>query len=228
MNSEESINPYIATDVLGIYSNICLRIRKKMFKAFMQIAKPDAKTTVLDVGVTCDKRRDSNFFEKLYPYSNKITAVGTEEASFLEQDFPGLKFIKIDETNDFKLSFTDKSFDLVVSFATLEHVGSRDCQHRFILELCRLGHAVCVTTPNRWFPLEFHTVLPFIHWLPAPWFRAICRAAGKEFLAQEKNLNLLSDKEVLKMFPENFKVSIRLFRLFGLVSNLMFYGEQLK
>ncbi len=23
-----------------------------------------------------------------------------------------------------------------------------------------------VTTPNRWFPIEFHTVLPLVHWLP--------------------------------------------------------------
>ena len=26
--------------------------------------------------------------------------------------------------------------------------------------------SVFVTTPNRWFPLEVHTLLPFVHWLP--------------------------------------------------------------
>ena len=33
-------------------------------------------------------------------------------------------------------------------------------------ELCRVARRVFVTTPNRWFPLDPHTLLPFAHWLP--------------------------------------------------------------
>jgi hypothetical protein len=33
-------------------------------------------------------------------------------------------------------------------------------------ELCRVSQRVFVTTPNRWFPLEVHTLLPVVHWLP--------------------------------------------------------------
>ncbi len=49
-----------------------------------------------------------------------------------------------------------------------------------------------MTTPNRWFPVEFHTVLPLLHWLPPAAFRAILRSLGKEFYAREETLNLLS------------------------------------
>jgi len=42
--------------------------------------------------------------------------------------------------------------------------------------VCRRG--VFLTTPNRWFPVEFHTVLPLVHWLPKPQFRALLRKLG--------------------------------------------------
>jgi hypothetical protein len=49
-----------------------------------------------------------------------------------------------------------------------------------------------VTTPNRWFPIEFHTVLPFLHWLPARSYRRALIRLNREFFAAEENLNLLS------------------------------------
>lgn len=223
MPSVEKNNPYIAPDFLGIYSSLSWHVRKKIFAAFMEEAHPTPETCILDVGVTSDRRRDSNFFEKLYPYPEKIIAIGTEDASFLEKEFPGLKYIKTDGT---KIPFPDKSFDLVVSFATIEHVGSRENQHKFIAELCRLGFAVCIATPNRWFPIEFHTVLPFAHWLPSTWFRFLCRCLGKNFLAQEENLNLLTESETISLFPSGIKkISVKRIRLFGLVSNLLFYAK---
>ena len=66
------------------------------------------------------------------------------------------------------LPFSDGEFDLGFSNAVVEHIaGGRAGQRRFVHELCRVSHSVFVTTPNRWFPLEVHTLLPFVHWLPA-------------------------------------------------------------
>jgi hypothetical protein len=222
MQLEDKNNPYIAPDLLGFYSALSWHVRKKIFAAFMEYARPTEDTSVLDVGATSDRRRDSNFFEKLYPYPHRITAIGTEDAFFLQEEFPGLKYVKTDGA---KIPFPDKSFDLVVSFATLEHVGSRDSQRRFISELCRLGSAVCIATPNRWYPIEFHTVLAFVHWLPPVWFRFLCRWIGKEFLAREENLNLLTEKETIPLFPAGLNISVKRIRLLGLVSNLVFYAK---
>ena len=211
---------YVQDNFLGLPEKYSLRTRLRMFDSLMNLACPSSETTILDVGVTCDQRKDSNFFEKLYPYTKKITAVGKEDCAFLEKDFPGLKFLKIDGS---RLPFQDKSFDLAVSFATIEHVGNRQRQKDFICELSRVSRQCCISTPNRWYPLEFHSMAPFIHWLPPSVFRLILRCIGQTFYAKEENLNLLSQKEIINMLPAGKEVHIKHFRLFGFVSNLMFY-----
>jgi len=216
-NSAYYANQFNLGNVIAKISN---HARQKMFASLMRIAKPTAETTVLDVGVTSDRREDSNFFEKLYPYSAKLTAVGLEDAAFLEQEYPGVKYIKADGLS---LPFPDKSFDLVVSFATIEHVGSRQNQKAFVRELCRVSHTCFITTPNRWYPIEFHTVLPLIHWLPSQWFRTILKVIGKSFWAKEENLNLIGEIELKSMFATTSKIETSHFKLLGLISNLVLY-----
>lgn len=206
--------------VNGLALKYSLKIRRQMYDTLMSIVRPDKEFKVLDVGVTRDNRKDSNFFEKWYPYSHQLTAVGIEDAHFLEKEYPGLTFIKSDGK---KLPFSDKEFDLVVSFATVEHVGSFENQRLFIKELCRVGKVVCFSTPNRWYPVEFHTVTFFLHWLPRKWFWAIMKRIGREFYSEEKNLNLLSSRDVMKLAPEGKTVQTCRFRLFGWVSNLLFF-----
>jgi hypothetical protein len=218
--TEDKSSEYIGPKLGGFATRLSWYARQKMFNLLMALANPSAATTVLDVGVTSDRREDCNFFEKLYPHPDKITAVGMENAAFLEEEYPGLKYVRSDGSS---LPFPDKSFDLVVSFAVIEHVGNRQQQKAFVQELCRVGKTCYITTPNRWYPVEFHTAVPLIHWLPATWFRAILRLLGKHFFAKEENLNLLSEKEVLKMLPADAEVSTRHFRLLGLISNLLFY-----
>ena len=53
-----------------------------------------------------------------------------------------------------------------------------------------------LTTPNRWFPVEFHSLLPFVHWLPRSFFWAALRLTGRGELADESVLNLL-DRQTL-------------------------------
>ncbi len=211
---------YVQKNLGGMISKISWYARQRMFRSLMEIAQPSPETSVLDVGVTCDRRQDSNFFEKLYPYPQQITAVGVEDAYFLEQDFPGIKYVQADGLN---LPFPDQSFDFVVSFAVIEHVGNRANQKKFLHELCRVGQTCLITTPNRWYPIEFHTILPFVHWLPAGWFRQILRWLRKDFWSKEENLNLLTEIEILNLIPPNFKPHKKHLKLLGLRSNLVFY-----
>ena len=218
--TENKSSEYIGPKLGGFATKLSWYARQKMFNSLIALATPNADTTVLDVGVTSDRREDCNFFEKLYPYPHQITAVGMEDAAFLEEEYPGLKYVRSDGLT---LPFPDKSFDLVVSFAVIEHVGSRTQQKAFVAELCRVGKTCCITTPNRWYPVEFHTAVPLIHWLPPSWFRALLKLLGQHFFAKEENLNLLSEKEIFKMLPADSEVSTRHFRLLGLISNLLFY-----
>lgn len=206
----------------GLVSKVSMAARRRMFVQLMKQTKPTRSTSVLDVGVTSNRRQESNFFEKMYPYPERVTAVGIEDAYFLEQEHPGLTYIKADALD---LPFQDKSFDLVVSFAVIEHAGDRSKQGAFVRELCRVGKAVYITTPNRWFPIEFHTVTPFIHWLPANIFRRILRLLGMNFYAQEENLNLLTARDLQDLVPPSHSTLSLHHRLLGLVSNLVFYLE---
>ena len=65
------------------------------------------------------------------------------------------------------LPFVDGSFDVVISNAVVEHIGGPGEARRFLAESQRVARTLVIhTTPNRWFPIETHTRLPLLHWLP--------------------------------------------------------------
>jgi hypothetical protein len=177
------------------------RQRRVMFDAFERQAAADPSDSVLDIGVTSDQTYDhSNYFEAWYPYKARITAVGVDDATFLETLYPGLRFVHADGR---KLPFEDNSFDHVHSSAVLEHVGSRLHQTQFLKEVWRVTRkTLFVTTPNRGFPIEFHTVLPLVHWLPPATFRAILRKTSRSFFADEEHLNLMSRDDLVRSARE--------------------------
>ena len=165
--------------------------RRKMFGRFVEAMGVGEADTIVDVGATSDRSYDhSNYLEAWHPFKDRVTAVGVDDAAFLETQYPGMTFVRADGRD---LPFEDDSFDYAHSSAVLEHVGSAGKQATFLRELWRVARkGLFVTTPNRWFPIEFHTVLPLIHWLPAPTHRRILTAIGQPFFADEENLNLLS------------------------------------
>lgn len=202
-------------------------VRGRMFRMFMDELEPTRQDRVLDVGVTSDQSYDnSNYFEALYPHRDRIVAAGLQDASFLETQHPGLRYVQADALN---LPFPDGAFDLVHSAAVLEHVGSAANQRRMIAECLRVARrGVFITTPNRWYPIEFHTQLPFVHWLPKPMCRAIFRRLGLRELAEESNLNLLTARELRSMTSgtEGWRVHIAAARLIGWKSNLILVGRR--
>jgi len=197
--------------------------RRKMYDAFLRLGLRDAET-ILDIGVTSDRSYDhSNYLECWYPKKSAITAAGIDDgAAFLEDVYPGVKFVHADGRD---LPFPDHAFDYVHSSAVLEHVGSHAQQAKFVAEAVRVARkGVFLTTPNRWFPVEFHTVLPLLHWLPKRQYRKILSATGREFFADEQNLNLLSAGDLRAICaglgPE-VRWRIGGVRLLGIVSNLL-------
>jgi hypothetical protein len=166
-----------------------------MFERFIALCRPAPDESVLDIGATSDRSYDhSNYLEAWYPHKRAITAVGLDDASFLVERFPGLRFVRADGRS---LPFADRSFDFVHSSAVLEHAGGLAEQTRFVAEALRVARrGIFLTTPNRWFPVEFHSVLPLVHWLPKPAFRAVLRRLGHAELAEERNLNLLTRAEL--------------------------------
>jgi ubiquinone/menaquinone biosynthesis C-methylase UbiE len=201
--------------------------RRKMFEAFLEATDIKITDTLLDVGATSDQDyHHSNYVEAWYPHKSNVTAVGTDDATFLEDLYPGMKFVQADGRD---LPFEDGSFDIVHSSAVLEHVGDKAMQTQFLREMWRVARKrIFITTPNRYFPVEFHTVLPFVHWLPSRTFRKILGRLGKDFFSDVNNLNLMSAKTLRKAAHRagitNF--SIKTVSLAGWPTNLMLTAEK--
>jgi SAM-dependent methyltransferase len=197
---------------------VAWRARVRMFERFMALARPGPGTRILDVGTTPDLEiAYNNFFERLYPHTTRVTACSVEDCSNLEAAFPGLAFRRIEGR---ALPAANAEFDVAVSFAVLEHVGSRARQREFIAELTRVAGAFLLYAPYRYFPVEVHTFVPFLHWLPAPWYRAVWRRIGLEFWAEEANLNLMGLRELRPLLPAHGRTRVRLLRTFGVPSNI--------
>ena len=207
-------------------SVISYRARVKMFKHFMSLAQPGETDLVLDVGVTPDTTLpESNFFEKFYPYLRNITMTSVEDAACLKDIFSGAEFVRT-EPNE-KFPFEDKQFDVLFCSAVLEHVGDYSQQRFFLSECLRVARKIYLTTPNKAFPVEFHTYLPFVHYLPRTKHQKILSALGLDFWASTQNLNLLTKKKLLSLIPEYEArfASIYFNRLLGLPANLILYVD---
>lgn len=220
MNSPNAQYNVAAPDSFAI--RVATAMRAKMYDVFATTFDATESSSVLDVGATSDTSySSSNYFEALYPYKSRIVAAGIDDASFLAARYDGLQVVRADGC---ALPFRDSSFDFVHSSAVIEHVGSAANQRQFVRELIRVARTgVFITTPNRWYPIEFHTLIPLLHWLPRRAFRSLLRATGDEFFSDEANLNLLSMRELESMvgIGEATKVETKVVRLLGLPSNLM-------
>ena len=142
------------------------------------------------------------FFETLYPHRDRLTVIGraAEEAGWFPEAFPGLRFLEADLR---EIPLPDGYFDYGICNAVVEHAGSRTQQIALVSEVCRVCRCVLFTTPNKRFPLELHTWLPLLHWLPDPAYRAALRLLRLDYFADVENLNLLDAGSFLALFPSS-------------------------
>lgn len=215
---------HTVTPIKHFLSRLSIVVRGDQFNFFKKLLHPGSGDTVLDVGATSDETlKDSNIFFRLYPHSKNLTAATIEDAKKLRLIYPKIKVRKI--TPGKPLPFNDKQFDIVTSWATLEHVGSHKQQQFFLKELLRVGKKIFVTTPYRGCPYEPHTGFWFLHWLPLDWFRWICRRSGQDFLSQEANLNPLFVSDIRAMLPRSARVKVSVYRTLNLLpTHLLIYS----
>jgi SAM-dependent methyltransferase len=185
---------------------VSLRSRRRKLRLFLEELQPTAETTVLDVGADELAFGEGggcatlNFFEQLYPWPERITALGLQDGTAFRARYPHIRYVQGDAC---ALPFDDGAFDVVFSNAVIEHVGGRERQRRLVSEALRVGRRVFLTTPNRLFPLEVHSRLPFVHWLPARLSSRLYDALGKE---AAKDLRLLSPRSFESLFPGRVRI----------------------
>ena len=191
---------------MRLADEISLRSRRRKLALFLETMRPTPETTVLDIGVDDRTFGDEgacgtlNFFEEHYPWPERITALGQTPGERFRERYPNIRYVQGDALD---LPFAGGEFDVVFSNAVVEHVGTRPQQRRFVAEALRVAGRAFVTTPNRWFPIEVHTLLPLVHWLPDP---VSHRVYDLVRMPSAKENHLLGPGALRDLFPGDVRI----------------------
>ena len=124
----------------------------------------------------------------------------------------------------------DQSFDLVFSNSVIEHVGDFESQRRMAREVVRIGRRYFIQTPNYWFPMEPHFLVPGFQWFPVAlrvwlirhfdlgWHRRIPDLGQARDLVTQTRL--LTKKEFQSLFP---KANLYEEKFLGLTKSFILY-----
>jgi len=197
----------------AFFQKILFSNRKKILKIFDSIIQVKKNDAILDVGASPLDLKSENMFLKKFKKHKNLTCLSNQDLNPVKKRFINFLYVIGDARN---MKFKDNSFDLIHSNATIEHVGSDKMQLKFISECLRVSRKfVFITTPNKYFPIEFHTKIPFIHWLPHSYFNIILKLFGDNFFRHNKNLNLISYKKIIsfceKLKIKNYKIFFNYF-----------------
>jgi len=207
MNLLEKITDQIAYKFSGAN-------RQLKFGMFLEILDPQKNTTVLDIGFDDNEySATDNYLEKHYPWPENITALSDQKPVNFTKRYPKVRALSYDGIN---FPFKDSKFDIAWSNAVIEHVGNYDRQSHFLKEIKRTCKKGYITTPNRWFPIEVHTRLPLLHYLPKKYFDYLLRLFGMEWAAGDY-VYLLSLNKIKKLLREADIKAYKIYknRLFG-------------
>ena len=212
---------------LGFIEKIILKKRiemKNKIEANIDFKNIDS---ICDVGTTEDvSNRSSNFL------INSFTNIKTKNSitdQLIKDNFFKNK-VQASITSDLHPNQVNQlKSDISFSSATIEHVGCRNNQKKMVENMINLSKKyIIITTPNKFHPIEFHTKLPLLHFLPKIIYKFLLKFLGYSYFAKIENLNPLSINDlskILKMFS-NIKFKIIKIKLFGFTSNLVAICEK--
>ncbi|MDG5813541.1 methyltransferase domain-containing protein [Chitinispirillales bacterium ANBcel5] len=194
-------------------SSLSSRLRKKRIKPLVtlinKISAEKGKVEILDIGGT---RSYWNIAPPEVLKKTHITLLNTKEANDYDDEI--FRFTK---GNGCDLEqYDDNHFDIAHSNSVIEHVGNWENITQFASELKRVAQYYYVQTPNFFFPLEPHFMLPFFHWLPESirvfiimTIKTGCPKVPERDKALQyvRCINLLKRSQFKQLFPEAMIVS---------------------
>ena len=189
-------------DMHRVYHVLLRGIRRRRMARFGARFAPGSETRILDVGGTAYNWRLSDL-------RARVTLLNLDGPR-VPESLPG-HFTRITASGT-DLPHRDGAFDIAFSNSVIEHLGSYERQRRFAEQLRRVGRALWVQTPARWFPFEPHLLTPFVHYLPRSWrTRLLRRFTVWGWLARPspervarfvRDTRLLSYREMCELFPD--------------------------
>ena len=213
-----------------LFDTIIRRKRVEIIQIIQQELKQFRIRDCLDIGTTPDdKNKSSNFIvknlKKNFEYKS-YSNCEIEDAFFLVSKNGSIT----EDLSEEKMNYLKS--DVVLSSATIEHVGSYENQKKMIKNVALLTNKIFfITTPNKYYPIDFHSKLPLVNMLPNNIFRKILKFFNFEYLSKEENLNLLSLKDLKNFLLEtkihkDFDIKIKHIRLFFIKSNFIIIGTK--
>jgi ubiquinone/menaquinone biosynthesis C-methylase UbiE len=181
--------------ILKLIAPIHRKLRSQKCDLFFDALHPRRGDSLLDVGGGTGILGE---FGRIYRYFTSVQVVNLD-AQVIEEE--GLEHVKCEVADGCSLPFRDRSFDWVFSNAVIEHVGGASRQQRFASEIRRVAQkGYFVATPNRHFPLDPHTLLPFYQFLSPEWQRRVCRFSPG-YLRHYAPIDLLCAGHLHSLFP---------------------------
>lgn len=109
-------------------------------------------------------------------------------------------------------AFADQSIDIVYSNSVIEHVVKLPQQRQMANEIRRVGRRYFVQTPNRYFPVEPHFMVPTYQFMPLSLRTFLLTKSNLGWVQREPDwekakeiadsIRLLSIRDFSSMFPE--------------------------
>lgn len=191
---------------MRLFNHFSAISRKRKIDLFFDLMKPSATDKILDVGG--ELGNSSRLFDLLADNKNiSVLNLSEEHINKISNAYPQVDARAGDACN---IPWPDNYFDIVYSNAVIEHVGDYEKQKKMASEIMRVSRKWFVTTPNRWYPFEFHLRLPFVTWLPFHWYLKAgsiisYHHAKKKYVSGIKhgNLRLLTASELQECFPDS-------------------------
>jgi hypothetical protein len=161
------------------------RSRRRRLRLYREVLAPRAGEAILDVG--CGEHG-------LAAFETGFEITGLDAVD--RPGYPGARFVRGDAR---ALPFSDGEFAIAFSNSLVEHIEPAD-RRRFADEIRRVGGRYWVQTPNRWFPIEPHVLLPGFQFLPQGAQRRLWRLGvlGTPY----EPIHLLDAAELRGLFPD--------------------------
>ena len=191
-------------------SDTIRRWREQRYVMFVELCAVEPDERILDVGAG-----EGSALER-FNRTNPIVAVDLETD---ERDWLQGENVTVQRADGTQLPFEDRSFPIVFSNSVIEHVP-KGLQPAFAREIRRVGDRYFVQTPNRWFPIEPHYQMPFVHFLPERALRALNKrfTMGWRKKGEWYETTLLSAADLRRLFPD---ATIHRERVLGMTKSLM-------
>lgn len=210
---------FISEDTENLLSHFRIESRKRRAKMFLSNFKLTPETRILDLGgwngmhIHAVLENTPVLPENIYVADIKEQAVKQAKERF------GFVPVVIPEAGS--LPFSDKFFDIVFCSSVIEHVtvpkdmvwalvSGRDFreeallhQREFAGEIKRIGKGYFVQAPYRWFPIETHTGLPFVSYLPRRLLVPLLRLTNRFWIKKANpDFYLPTMKDMKYYFPD--------------------------